>query len=99
MALYGEKAAEFTSSYITNTISAQGIADNLVNNWKDPTSLVKVSLPLRGLPHLELGDRIRLYAADEGYNDQSLTNHFYVQAITTKWADGGLDADLDCLAC
>jgi hypothetical protein len=94
---YGEKVFSLDNPYVIRSTHAQALANHLMQTWKDPTAPMKISMPARGLFHLQLGDRIKVIQADEGLSDAALNNHFYVVRHHMKF-DGGLDSEMDCIA-
>jgi hypothetical protein len=86
----GEHSHTVDSKFIQRKAQASSIANLLLDTWKDPVA--PVSLDGRGLPHLQLADRIKVLSTDQGLN-----NHFYLTRIVLDY-DGGLTGKYDGIA-
>lgn len=84
---YGELESTIESSYITSEDYIQKIAAFLCDRTKRPRSIVQADI--KGLPQLELGDRVRITDDITG-----LDFDFIVTAITDKWSNQGWMADI-----
>lgn len=91
----GERTYSVESPYIQRRAHAQAIANMLLATWSDP--LAPVSAKGIGLPHLQLGDRIKLIDTELGLIDNNLNNHFHLTRIVLDY-DGGLDGTYDAIA-
>lgn len=91
----GERPYSVESSYIQRKDHALSIANNLLAIWQDP--MAPQSCKGRGLPHLQLGDRVKLIDTELGITNANVNNHFFITRIVLDY-DGGLEATYDLLA-
>lgn len=68
VAKYNEQQQTIQNDYIQTPDFAQQMAQDIVNRWKDPQDILQ--LKIRGVPQLQLRDRVRVYDMDLGQYTQ-----------------------------
>lgn len=92
--LYGEKKYQLDSPFITNELQATNIAKNLLFVFQNPSLTQQITLTKRGLPHLELGDRVQVFSPVQGLTQPSIHDHFHIVKTDLKLDGSGLDETL-----
>lgn len=59
---YNEYQKKIDNPYIDSKTFARSIAQNMVRRYKDPNNIIR--LTVRGIPHLQLRDQVRVYDQD-----------------------------------
>jgi hypothetical protein len=94
-ATQGERSYSLESRFIQRKAHALAIANNLLRIWKDPSAPLKCKG--RGMPHLQLGDHVKVISTRQGLTNANLNNHFILTRIVLDY-DGGLTGEYDLLA-
>ena len=88
---YGEVVQEINNDFIQSREQAQDLVDDLLASYSDPGNEVEVDMPVRGQPHLQLGDKVAV-STTRPY----ISANFYVVRSTLRY-DGGLSGSLRLL--
>jgi len=91
MAEFGERGYDLENAFIQDLTQAQAMADALLAAYIDPARQIVVEMPARGMPHLEMADRVHVENDATGID----TDYWIVRSRLTF--DGALDGELTCI--
>jgi len=74
IARYGRRTWRVTNPYVTTYRHAQMIGDYLLARYKDPIQVIRIA-GARGVPWLEIGDRVTVVDSLSGLNDEFFLTH------------------------
>lgn len=82
---YGYKKLEIDNKFIQTKERAEQVAQFILDHFKMPVPIIEVST--MGIPHLQLGDRVRITSFDQ----LDISNKdYWIMAVTSSY-NGGID--------
>jgi hypothetical protein len=89
---HGRRDATFENEFLQNDVLATSLAEYLLAIYKDPEGPIKLEQEVRGMPHLQLADKVTLYDPVKLH----LNTVYWITGMELTW-DGSLGGNLELI--
>lgn len=92
IAVYGKRGFEWENAFLQSKDLATDLAEFLLTTYKDPIGAVNLDMAVRGMPHLQLCDKVHV----EDPVKLNLDADYWITGMSLTW-NGALDGQLELI--